>query len=212
MARSRSAKSRSKAACSASSAASAPTHRVTKLECPPIRTGNSAFVFHVTFKCSRCELTDVRLYQATKDEATMFSRVIGCDGRSARDHPGRSSTFAASSAVSARPIIRFGICFAVLALSGCASTNARETKVPRRGRVECPGDRQGVTLTPSCALYLLSRDANREVFCEKDKVTGIHDHRFCFLGAPRRGECLHRNDWIAASGGEWWSDHYGSHR
>ena len=45
---------------------------LTKLECPPIRTGNSAFVLHATFKCSRCESTDVRLYQATKDEATMF--------------------------------------------------------------------------------------------------------------------------------------------
>jgi len=45
---------------------------LTKQECPPIRPGNSAFVLHATFKCSRCGSTDVRLYQATKDEATMF--------------------------------------------------------------------------------------------------------------------------------------------
>ena len=29
---------------------------LTKQECPPIRTGNSAFVLHATFKCSRVRI------------------------------------------------------------------------------------------------------------------------------------------------------------
>ena len=44
----------------------------TKADLPASRLGNARYVLHATFKCSKCASTDVRLYQATKDEAAMF--------------------------------------------------------------------------------------------------------------------------------------------
>ncbi len=45
---------------------------LTKNECSHIRTGNSRYVLHVSFKCTRCGADHPRLWRATLEQAKMF--------------------------------------------------------------------------------------------------------------------------------------------